>query len=463
MVVGPSGHTIALLGHYGGINLGDEAIIQALQQCIERRIPSAKVVGISANPLDTEKRHGMPAFPVNLCFEPAPNSGTQATVDQTDATSAASVEKGDSGLRQLLKSIPLVYPLIRGARDLAYLVCSTLPKEMAFNLRCIRFLRSVDMVLISGSGQLIDDWYGAWGFPYTLARWAVLSKLTGTKFAAVSVGAGPIDGWLSKRMYRLCLSLCDFRSFRDERSRTVIREIGFRKECYVFPDLAHSLGDQGAQPARDPTHQARPLVGINPMPILDSRFWHTDEPEKTKRYRSAMASLCATLMREGYPFFFYRTHPTDQFVIDDIIAELAQYEDLDVSGDDLVRSDTTVDDVLASIRSADFVVATRFHGVLLPLAQSVPAVGISFHHKTKELMDQMGQGNYTVDFHTITIEELLGAFRRLEANFAKERVQLREIGARQRKALDDQCDQLARLLASAPQGENIRRDHDGTP
>ena len=60
----PSGPTIALLGHYGNANLGDEAIIQAARESILQRIPNAKVIGISGTPVDTVRRHGMYTFPV---------------------------------------------------------------------------------------------------------------------------------------------------------------------------------------------------------------------------------------------------------------------------------------------------------------------------------------------------------------------------------------------------------------
>jgi polysaccharide pyruvyl transferase WcaK-like protein len=443
----PGGLTIALLGHYGNQNLGDEAIIQAARTCIGRRLGNATMIGISANPADTEKRHGMAAFPVRRGLVLRSESANGGDGEDTVPTAPAAAGGGPkSDLRRLLKALPLVWPLMRAARNLLVFTTSTLPKELAFNLRCVRFLRRVDMVLISGSGQFIDDWNGAWSFPYTLARWAVLSKLAGAKFGAISVGAGPIDGWLGKRFYRLCLSLCDYRSLRDERSREVMREIGFRKGGLVCPDLAHSMGELAAHPVPAGDRGTRPVVGVNPMPILDRRYWHTDEPEKTARYRAALTEFCATLMREGYPLFFYKTHPTDQCVIDDIIDALREVEGVDVSRADLVRTDDSVDEVMATVASADIVVATRFHGVLLPLTMNVPAVGVYHNHKTMELMEQMGQADYAVNFHDITGASLLEAFRRLEANLDSERAKLREIGARQRRALDDQCDRLAALL-----------------
>ena len=63
-----AGANVAILGHYGAANLGDEAIIQAVIRCFDLRLHGGKIIGISANPNDTKKRHGITAFPVRRYF-----------------------------------------------------------------------------------------------------------------------------------------------------------------------------------------------------------------------------------------------------------------------------------------------------------------------------------------------------------------------------------------------------------
>lgn len=456
-----SAPSIALLGHYGSANLGDEAIIQAARQSLGRQDSPARVIAISLNPTDTRQRHGIEAFPVRRGCDRAPAPRRPAPPRAGAATTSEPPRHGGpSSLRQLIKSIPLVAPLLRSARGIAVFLASTLPAEIAFSLRCFRFLRGVDLVLITGSGQFIDDWNGPWSFPFTLCRWAILSRLAGAKFGVMSTGAGPIDRSLSKWLYRLCLSLCAHRTFRDERSRSVIGEIGFRGECHVYPDLAHGLGTTVMPTTDGPL----PVVGINPMPILDDRYWHTAVPDKTARYRETLTMFTATLMREGYPVFFYKTHPTDDYVIDDILEALRETGEFEISRTALVRENDTVEDLLTTIREADIVVATRFHGILLPYTQNVPAVAIHHHHKAVELAAQMGQADYTVDFHAITLDALIGTFRALEANLAAEKTKLREIGERQRSALEEQYGHVARLAspisARGPIGNTVSETHE---
>ncbi len=56
--------TIAIFGHYGNKNLGDESITQAMAHQLRKRIPDAKLVGMSINPFDTAYRHNIESFPI---------------------------------------------------------------------------------------------------------------------------------------------------------------------------------------------------------------------------------------------------------------------------------------------------------------------------------------------------------------------------------------------------------------
>ena len=55
---------IAILGHVGTKNLGDEAIIAAVIHQIGKRYPTAQIIGFTGDPDDTRARHGIPAFPI---------------------------------------------------------------------------------------------------------------------------------------------------------------------------------------------------------------------------------------------------------------------------------------------------------------------------------------------------------------------------------------------------------------
>src|SRR5688572_26367589 len=51
------GLKIGITGSYGGMNLGDEAILQSMLEQIRRDIPGAEITVFSRNAEDTKRRH----------------------------------------------------------------------------------------------------------------------------------------------------------------------------------------------------------------------------------------------------------------------------------------------------------------------------------------------------------------------------------------------------------------------
>jgi len=172
---------IALLGPYGFGNLGDAAIQQAVIDAIRVRQPKSTIVGISLNPSDTEKRHGIAAYPITSM-----------------PPKKVAKDKGRAGvfLERLRWSRP---------GRLAHKMFVRLPKEFLLLPRAVIFGRKLSMLVISGGGQLDDYWGGPWGHPYALLKWSLAARLHGARVAFMSVGAGPLDARLSKRFARLYL------------------------------------------------------------------------------------------------------------------------------------------------------------------------------------------------------------------------------------------------------------------
>jgi polysaccharide pyruvyl transferase WcaK-like protein len=76
----------------------------------------------------------------------------------------------------------------------------------------------------------------------------------------------------------------------------------------------------------------------------------------------------------------------------------------------------SVSDLLSQIANTDFVVAARFHNVLLSLLCNKPVVSISFHHKCESLMDAMGLSAYCLSINDVTIDVLTHKFCELTRN-----------------------------------------------
>src|SRR3954470_3759260 len=52
-----SGPKVGITGSYGGLNLGDEAILQSMLEQLRRELPHAEITVFSRNADDTKRRH----------------------------------------------------------------------------------------------------------------------------------------------------------------------------------------------------------------------------------------------------------------------------------------------------------------------------------------------------------------------------------------------------------------------
>jgi polysaccharide pyruvyl transferase WcaK-like protein len=98
----------------------------------------------------------------------------------------------------------------------------------------------------------------------------------------------------------------------------------------------------------------------------------------------------------------------------------------------------SVEDLLSQIAATDFVVATRFHNVLLSLLLNKPVIAIAFHHKCSSLMQQMGLSDYCEDINGLTADGLIKQFCQLQQNVARVKQLTNGRLAICRQALDEQ-------------------------
>jgi polysaccharide pyruvyl transferase WcaK-like protein len=118
----------------------------------------------------------------------------------------------------------------------------------------------------------------------------------------------------------------------------------------------------------------------------------------------------------------------------------------------------SVDDLLKQIAATDYVVATRFHNVLLSLMLNKPSLAISFHHKCSSLMKQMGLSQYCQDINRLDGDRLIEQFCDLEKNAETLKSQIKSKAEEFRSALDEQYERIFRVLRGDRQidGDSLR-------
>lgn len=447
MSASESPRVIGVFSHGGTKNLGDEALLAAVIQNIRRRVPGAEVLGFTISPDDTLRRHGIPCFPIRRLAKatPALTISSSAEAAPNGAERATHLDSAPK-IKAAVKAIPRFRRLLVGMRRFAGGVVRVLA-EPQFLIDSYRRLKRVELLLVAGSQQLNDAFGGAWGFPFTLFKWTVLAKCTGTKVAILSVGAGPINSPLSRFFFRRVLNMVNYRSYRDAISSRMVESMGVAGSHPVYPDLVYSL--QLPTPSPVAKRDGRVVVGTNPVPFFDGRYWPTPDPQRYKSYVGKFARFAEWLDKSGHSVLFFPTQVrADTLTINDI----RQAMNGSGSSPNLLTSQPvqTLEDLVSEISRADFVVANRYHGILISLMMNKPVLGVAYHEKSRALLAQAGQHEYVLNIGEFEVKEMIERFASLEANAAVVKKQIAERLAPLRQALEEQYETVFRLIGVVP-------------
>jgi polysaccharide pyruvyl transferase WcaK-like protein len=99
---------------------------------------------------------------------------------------------------------------------------------------------------------------------------------------------------------------------------------------------------------------------------------------------------------------------------------------------------SSVEDLISQLAATDFVVATRFHNVVLALLNNKPVISISFHHKCDSLMRAFGLSEYCIRIESLEAQKLIQKLCELEMNAAKLKSFIRAKVRECRIALEEQ-------------------------
>ena len=306
-------------------------------------------------------------------------------------------------------------------------------------MRGYRHLRAFDLFIVSGGGQLSDYWGGPWGHPFTLLKWAIIAKAAGTRFAFMSVGAGPLNSGLSKFFIRRSLLAADYKSFRDERSRKLIESIGSVGKTSVFPDLAYSLFINGGNVEQRKSGGNEITVGVSPISYLKPGVWAREDESTYRNYIGRLAEMSLWLVNNGYKVLFFQSQAMmDTLAIEDLKRVMSDMGHPDLDDRIMEPRVSTVSELLSAISRTDMVIASRFHSVLLSSLLHKPVIAISFDVKVRSLMENLQLSEYLLDIHNFDLPSLILGFRNLKEKRGAVSAQLTASVSDYRAALESQ-------------------------
>ena len=428
-------------------NLGNAAILSSMIANVRKRIPDAEIIGVTLSPEDTRRRHGIDGFPIagasrdNYYSAPNPNlAGTQG--------------QPGNGLRRIkewLKRIKPLRSLVRGIR--------TGRLELAHIVRSGRLVRRLDRVIITGGGALDEFWGGPWGHPWTLFKFAALSRVCRVPFLFVSIGKSSLEHPLSRFFARNALRLAQYRSYRDHDSKIAMQAIFHSPGDPVCPDLAYSYPCPNLpRPRRNASQDERLLVGVSPIAYCDPRAWPLKDKQRYTRYLRQLAEMVKWLIKQKHQVLLFATDGPDVETIRDLQVMIADGS-VDARSVRVLPGppEQTTEGVLQRICQADLVIASRLHGVILSHLIAIPVLAISYDRKVDVHMSGIGQSEHCVNIDHVDASMLIERFGALRDVREQESALLTRAVQLYREQVDAQYD---RLLGAIQSGCRVEVDRD---
>jgi polysaccharide pyruvyl transferase WcaK-like protein len=404
---------VALLTPYTGGNLGDAAIQDAMIANLRSRLPAVQVAGISLNCDNFVERHGEGSFP--LCGTGTPfygmSSGSLAGPNaQTGYPGGPSqTNKALTLIRKALRRVSILRETNRYRRGIV--------KEVRHWIDGYRFLRTQNLLIVSGGGQLDEEWGGSWGHPYALFKWAVLAKIAQVPYAIASVGACKISSPAARLFLSAALRMSRYRSYRESHSREIAASL-FQgaAEDPVVPDLAFTLPslEQHRSSNIRSIAMGRPIVAISPIAYAKPGSWPYQNQESYGRYLHEMARVVAVLLKRSYFLVFVCSSlGDDQSVISEVLARLDDECRDKLSSQMHIPTIGTWKDLVACLHNADFLIASRLHSTILGFVTQTPTVAISFDPKVDRVMEDLGMTDCLLQIRDFAAEDVTRAIDRI--------------------------------------------------
>lgn len=361
---------VGLLGPYFSRNLGDTAIQMAVIENLRARIPTLKIVGICPDPKDTVRSLGIAAFPLD---------GSGPSITSADLDEPVQTQRQVAGM---------------GERVLAW---------WRAPIRIADLVRSLDLLIVSGGGQLDDFWGGAWSHPFAMFIWSALARLCGVRVAFVGVGMDRLSNPLSRFFALSALRLAHYRAFRDAGTLAALKSLGLRASSLLCPDLAFSLALN--EPSGSSSSNSDPYVAVNP---ISAKTWAHGGDDRHDVYLRHLAAACEWSAEQGLRVRIVCSQGKMDRPTAVRLAEMIQPR---FSGRVELRDAPRVPDFLAEVRGAQIVIASRLHGAILSLVAGVPVVAISPLPKVAQLLIDVGLSDYCVELQNFTDTDLIERIR----------------------------------------------------
>jgi polysaccharide pyruvyl transferase WcaK-like protein len=363
---------------------------------------------------------------------------------------------------QMLKSVPVIPYMIRKG----FWLSKIFGREIKHCVEGYRFLGSHDLIVVSGGGQLDEEWGGPWGHPFALFKWAVLARLARIPFVFTSVGACKVTSRTSRFFLSTALRLSKYRSYRDSGSKQIAASLFHRAiDDSIVPDLAFSLLPSELPPSADLRimAQGQTIVAFSPIAYAKPGSWPAEDRALYQRYIREMARAISQLLHRQYFIVIVWSALSDKSVLPDLIEQLDAISKSRLDRQIHIPRINSWRDLVSVLSDVDFLIASRLHSAILSCVAGTPAVMISFDPKVDRLMADLEQTEYLLHIQDFVAEDVIEALER--AKMHREVIAC-QISAYRILALSDsarQYDSVVRIVSQSSKSRMQNRRREATP
>ncbi|HXV28916.1 MAG TPA: polysaccharide pyruvyl transferase family protein [Sinorhizobium sp.] len=275
--------------------------------------------------------------------------------------------------------------------------------------------RDADLVITTGGTYLVEN--------YSLERRInefKVGEMLGKRPVFFTQSLGPFDKPYNRRMLQPVFARSPLILLRDAYSRDNILDlVDDPGKCHVVADAVFALADVERVKALlvvgRPASSGR--VGIS------VRHWRyvKDGEGGMGRYIDSVREIATSLVRDhgkevtflstcqGVPEYAHDDSKTAELIRSRLAPEIASHVTVDASFH-------TPEQLMATVKDLDFVVATRMHMMIMSLCVGTPVLPIAYEFKTKELAKRIGVSDLLLDIDTVTPDEAAAKLARFAGN-----------------------------------------------
>ncbi|MGX1261302.1 polysaccharide pyruvyl transferase family protein [Sinorhizobium fredii] len=397
---------VALFGNFGSDNFGNEGSLRAMVGFLRRERPEARLFCVCADPVVVQGALGMPAVAIR--------------------------RPGGSARRPRVLKASL--KVLDKVRDLA---------------RAFREIRQADVMIVPGTGILDDFGEPPQGMPLDIFIWCLAARMSGTKVAFVSAGAGPIGHPVSRWLMVSAARMAHYRSWRDTISRDFMRNAGLNvADDAVYPDIAFKLPTP-VQPARATSGTGILTVGVGVMKYRGWYFFADGGQAIFDSYLDRLARFVLHLLEAGHHVKLLTGEITDMEAVDALIARLQSVAGGRLPEHASAARSSSLHCLMEEISSTDVVVATRFHNIVCALMMEKPVISLGYSEKNDVLLAEMGLGEFCQRVEAFDVDVLIAHFERAVARRRELEDAIRARNLEFRKRLDLQDGRLLSEVLSS--------------